>query len=170
AQAAEGRLRAQRRRQVADGGPTTAQALTGLAEAAACGLPRMVKVRLGDAATVGHDGTLPEIVTGIDLAQRLASGHVPGLAQPPAGLADLIEDLYAAAVLAVDGLAGSTDLGDARALLALVHRADAAGRTLRLHHALRRLTTGATPMMQAAAGAVLVILELAGAEEFGARI
>jgi uncharacterized protein with von Willebrand factor type A (vWA) domain len=170
AQAAEGRLRAQRRRQVADSGPTTTQALTGLAEAAACGLPRLVKVRLGDVATVGHDGTLPEIVTGIDLAQRLASGHVPGLAQPPAGLADLIEDLYAAAVLAVDGLAGSTDLGDARALLALVHRADAAGRTLRLHHALRRLTTGATPMMQAAAGAVLVILDLADAEEFGTRL
>jgi Mg-chelatase subunit ChlD len=170
AQAAEGRLRAQRRRQVADGGPTTAQALTGLAEAAACGLPRLVKVRLGDATTVGHDGTLPEIVTGIDLAQRLASGHVPGLTQPPPGLSDLIEDLYAAAVVAVDGLAGSTDLGDARALLALVHRADAAGRTLRLHHALRRLTTEATPTMQAAAGAVLVILELADAEEFGTRI
>ena len=170
AQAAEGRLRAQRRRQVADGGPTTAQALTGLAEASACGLPRLVRVRLGDVATVGHDGTLPEIVAGIDLVQRLASGHVPGLPDPPGGLGDLIEDLYAAAVLAVDGLAGSTDLGDARALLALVHRADAAGRTLRLHHALRRLTTGATAMMQAAAGAVLVILELADPDEFGTRL
>ena len=171
AQAAEGRLRTLRRRERADDGPTGIQALAGLAVAMACGLAGLVRVRLADVAqAVGQGGTLPEIVTGIDLAERLGGGLVPALADPPDGLTDVIEELYAAAVRAVDGLAGSDDLNDARALLALVHRADAAGRRLRLDHALARMADRGTPMMQAAAAAVRVVLGLDGAGAFGERL
>jgi hypothetical protein len=171
AQAAEGRLRESRRREVAGGGPTAAQALAGLAAAAACALPRLVRTRVADVADVVCTvGTLSELVAGVDLVERLRAGHTPGLTEPPAGLDQLTEDLYAAAVRAVDGLAGSTDVADARSLLALVHRADAAGRLLRLGHALRRMSADGTPLMQAAAGAVMVVLDMAPAAEFGARL
>ena len=171
AQAAEGRLRTVRAREVADGGPTAAQSLVGFAAAAACGLPAALAVRIGDVAeVVCHGGTLPEIVVGIDQVERLRAGHVPGLPDPPNGLADLIEELYAAAVRAVDGLAGSTLIGDAQALLALVHRAGAAGRLLRLGHALARMASDGTPLMQGAAGAVRVVLGLDDPAAFGERL
>jgi hypothetical protein len=170
AQAAEGRLRGQRRRERADGGPTAAQALAGLAEASACALAALIRLRLGDVSdAVVRVGTLPEIVAGIDLAERLAAGHAPGV-EPPTELPDVIEDLYAAAVRSIDGLAGSTDLADARALLALVHRADAAGRLLRLGHALARMAADGSPLMQAAAAAVRVVLGLDEASAFGGRL
>ncbi|GAA1741779.1 DUF5682 family protein [Luedemannella helvata] len=170
AQAAAGRLRAQRAREIAGGGPTAAQALAGGAAAAAAAEPRAVRPRLDDvAAHVCHGGTLEEIVAGVDLVERVRAGHVPGLA-PPEGLDDLVENLYAAAVRAVDGLAGATDPADARALLALVDRAGAAGRLLRLDHALARIAATGTPLMQAAAGAVRVLLELDTPEEYGLRL
>ncbi|MFC7483524.1 DUF5682 family protein [Luedemannella flava] len=158
------------RQEIAEGGPTAAQALAGLAAAAAAALPRAVRPRLADvAAEVCQGGTMEELVAGIDLVERIRAGHVPGLT-PPEGLDDLTENLYAAAVRAVDGLAGATDIADARALLALVDRAGATGRLLRLDHALARIAAAGTPLMQAAAGAVRVLLELDNPEEYGRRL
>lgn len=123
AQAAEGSLRARRRTEQAAGGPTAAQALAGLATAAGCGLAGLVEQRLADVAdAVCRGGTLAELVAGIELAERLRLGHVPGLPEAPPRLAAVAEELHAAAVRAVDGLLGSDQVDHARALLALVDR------------------------------------------------
>ncbi|GAA3300399.1 hypothetical protein GCM10020218_092070 [Dactylosporangium vinaceum] len=110
----------------------------------------------------------------LGLLDRLRNGHIPGL---PAGAATALADLEAlgstleaAAVRQVDGLAGSDDLGDVRALVALGRRADSAGVGLRLAAALRRLTTDATPTMAAAAGAVEVLLGLEEPAALGSRV
>jgi hypothetical protein len=108
---------------------------------------------------------LPEIVAGIDLAQRLAAGHVPAHRLPADWSTSSgpvprprcwSSTAWPARPTATPGLAGAGA------------PADAAGRTLRLHHALQFDHRG-DPMMQAAAGAVLVILELAD-PEFGTRL
>ncbi len=173
AQAAEGVLRERRRQELDEGGPTAAQALEGLRRAAECGLTALAGERLDDIAGVlPGTGTLPDLLAGLALLDRLRAGHVPGLGPDPdreartAAVADL---LTAAAVRQVDGLTGSEDLADAHALLELAHRADPLG-GIRLTDALERLSADGSPMMRGAAGAVRVLLGHEDARVFGARV
>ncbi|MGW1618517.1 vWA domain-containing protein [Streptomyces sp. NPDC002172] len=173
AQAAEGLLRERSRKERDAGGPTAAQVLDGLEQAALCGLAGLVEERLGDTAEVLPDaGTLPELLAGLALLDRLRPGHIAGL--------DTDEDrtarsgavaglLTAAAVRQVDGLTGSEDPADAHALLELAHRADLAG-GIRLADALARLAAGGSPLMRGAAGAVRVLLGQEDPGAFGDRV
>ncbi|WP_318196404.1 vWA domain-containing protein [Streptomyces sp. MCL20-2] len=83
AQAAEGVLRQRHAAERAEGGPTAAQVVRGLAEAAACGLPAPADDRLAElAAVLPASGTLPELLAGLDLLDRIDAGHLPGLTEP----------------------------------------------------------------------------------------
>ncbi|MFC9426592.1 DUF5682 family protein [Streptomyces sp. NPDC056987] len=186
-QAAAGMLRRRRAAERGAGGPTAAEVLAGLLEAARCGLPVLAAERLTETAALLPDsGTLPELLAGLTLLDRIRSGHLPGL---PAGwervaLDAAYEELATAGVRALDGLAGSTDPADARALVSLADRATAppgraadgapapkaGGGGLRLDAALRRLDAAGTPLIRGAAGAARVLLGQRDAGEFGVRV
>ncbi|GAA3207005.1 hypothetical protein GCM10020256_02360 [Streptomyces thermocoprophilus] len=172
AQAAEGTLRERRRAEHDEGGPTAAQTLAGLAQAAECGLAQLADERLDEAAEIlPRTGTLPELLTGLALLDRLGAGHIPGLAATadrPARATAAAELLTVAAVRQMDGLTGSEDPADARALLELAHRADDSG-GIRLADALARLAADGTPLMRGAAGAVRVLLGHEDAHVLGDR-
>nr|WP_222108389.1 DUF5682 family protein [Streptomyces cupreus] len=173
AQAAEGVLRERRRAERDEGGSTADQTLRGLREAAECGLPALSDERLADVADVlPHSGTLPELLTGLALLDRLRAGHIPGLdadEDRTARAAAVAELLTAAAVRQVDGLTGSEDPSDAHALLELSHRADVLG-GIRLTDALARLAADGSPLMRGAAGAVRVLLGQEVPDALGGRI
>ncbi|WP_153454398.1 DUF5682 family protein [Streptomyces smaragdinus] len=172
AQAAEGVLRERRRTAHEAGGPTAAQALDLLAASAACGLPALAAEALREAETVLRaTATLPELLAGLALTDRLADGHIAGLADtgPDPALGPCADALTQAAVRRLDGLTGSDDPDDARALLELAHRADAFG-GIRLTDALARLAADGSPLIRGAAGAVRVLLGLDPAAQFGARV
>ncbi|MFI9775410.1 DUF5682 family protein [Streptomyces sp. NPDC051956] len=185
AQVAEGVLRARVRAAHAEGGPTAAQALAALGEAAECALPALAAEALAEVTTVlPAIGTLPELLTGLALTDRLSAGHIAGLAttvpatdsaanpapatpwhHAPADCADL---LTVAAVRSLDGLTGSEDPEDARALVELARRADVFG-GMRLADSLARLADGGTPLMRGAAAAVRVLLGHTPAAALGVR-
>ncbi|MEU6953305.1 DUF5682 family protein [Streptomyces sp. NPDC045714] len=181
AQAAEGVLRQRHAAERAEGGPTAAQVVGGLAEAAECGLPALADERLTElAAVLPASGTLPELLAGLDLLDRVAAGLLPGPAAPDgstapdttaraARTAHAAELLTSAAVRQVDGLTGSEDPEDARALLELAQRADRLG-GIRLTGALARLAADGTPLIASAAGAVRVLTGHEEAERFGGRV
>ncbi|MFJ1785024.1 DUF5682 family protein [Streptomyces anulatus] len=183
AQAAEGVLRQRHAAERAEGGPTAAQVVGGLTGAAECGLPALADERLTElAAVLPASGTLPELLSGLDLLDRLDAGHLPGLGLPDATAAPdatataraartahAAELLTSAAVRQVDGLTGSEDPEDARALLELAQRADRVG-GIRLTDALTRLAADGTPLISAAAGAVRVLTGHEEAESFGGRV
>ncbi|WP_413755498.1 DUF5682 family protein [Streptomyces sp. MMBL 11-3] len=183
AQAAEGMLRERRRVERDEGGSTAAQTLHGLRQAAECGLPALTDDRLADVREVlPHCATLPELLTGLALLDRLRASHVPGLdadtdayggADRGKGrastVASVAELLTAAAVRQVDGLMGSEDRADARALVELADRADHSG-GIRLAGALARLAADGSPLMRGAAGAVRVLLGHEDARALGDRI
>ncbi|MER6328490.1 DUF5682 family protein [Streptomyces sp. NPDC001034] len=173
AQAAEGVLRERRRQEQDEGGPTAAQTLRGLEEAAECGLPALADERLAETAEVLPDtATLPELLAGLALLDRVRAGHIAGLGadgERTGRAAAVAETLTAAAVRQLDGLTGSEDPADARALLELAQRADRSG-GIRLGDALARLATGGSPLMRGAAGAVRVLLGQEEARVFGDRV
>ncbi|MEV0457105.1 vWA domain-containing protein [Catellatospora methionotrophica] len=171
-QATEGALGERRRRETTAGGPTAAEIVAGLHDAAVCGLPALAARRLDEVATVvPAQGSLTEAMTALALLDRLRHGHVPGLPEPDrAAVAAAADAVETAAVRQVDGLAGSEAVDDARALAALAQRAEASGAALRLADALTRLAARGTPLMAAAAGAVRVLLGHVPAEEFGVRV
>ncbi|MFD5658733.1 DUF5682 family protein, partial [Streptomyces hirsutus] len=185
AQAAEGVLRQRHAAERAEDGPTAAQVVRGLTEAAECGLPALADERLTElAAVLPASGTLPELLAGLDLLDRIDAGHLPGPAAPDdpsapdatatasaraARTARAAELLTSAAVRQVDGLTGSEESEDARALLELAQRADRVG-GIRLTDALARLTADGTPLIAAAAGAVRVLTGHEEAEAFGGRV
>ncbi|MEU1516484.1 DUF5682 family protein [Streptomyces sp. NPDC005811] len=173
AQAAEGVLRERRRAERDEGGSTGAQVLEGLARAAECGLPALADERLDDLAeTLPQAGTLPELLAGLALLDRVRSGHVAGLGADDgrtARAAAVAELLTSAAVRQVDGLTGSEEAADAHALLELAHRADLLG-GIRLADALARLAAEGSPLMRGAAGAVRVLLGQEDARAFGDRV
>ncbi|WP_407841840.1 vWA domain-containing protein [Streptomyces stoeckheimensis] len=172
AQAAEGLLRERRRAEQDDGGPTAAQSIDGLAQAAACGLPALADERLTELGEgVPATGTLPQLLAALGLLDRIRAGHIAGLGADPdraARSTAVGELLTSAAVRQVDGLTGSDDPDDARALLELAHRADVFG-GIRLTDALTRLAADGSPLMSAAAGAVRVLLGHEDAHAFGTR-
>ncbi|AXX29900.1 hypothetical protein APASM_2535 [Actinosynnema pretiosum subsp. pretiosum] len=170
--AARGRLMARRAERERGGGHTPAEVLADLAEAAACGLPDVVGVLLDDAAAVlPTSGTLHDLLAALSLLDRLRAGHLPGT---PGEVLDghpvLSRDLETAAVAQLEGLAGSDDPADARALVELGQRHDAHGTGVRLAVALRELSDGAGPLIAGAAGATRVLLGLAEPAELGERV
>ncbi|RKN12708.1 DUF5682 family protein [Streptomyces radicis] len=162
AQAAEGTLRARHRAERAAGGPTAAQVITGLDQAAACALDALTAERLAEAATLLPVGaTLPELLAALTLLDRLrATGHAVDA---------LAEALTTAAIRQVEGLTGSDELADARALVELAHRADAFG-GMRLAGALGALAAEGSPMMRGAAAAVRTLLGLTTPERLGGLV
>ncbi|GCD93932.1 vWA domain-containing protein [Embleya hyalina] len=195
-QAAEGTLRAQHHQELAEGGPTAPQILTGLERAAACGLPALTATRLAETAeSLPTIAGLPDLLAALTLTDRIHKGHlgIPGPDGPDAesGLGDHTTDpagqpggapasehaehgdpkaaaasgpgeeitriLLTAAVRHLDGLTGSDDPADARALADLAGRADVFG-GVRLTAGLARLAADGSPLMSAAAGAVRVLL------------
>ncbi|CAL9610945.1 hypothetical protein SUDANB120_05642 [Streptomyces sp. enrichment culture] len=171
AQAAAGTLGETARRAAADGGPTPPQILAGLAAAARCDLPELVGVRLEEAAAVlPQTAALPELLEALDLLEGLARGHFPldsdGLREAAGALTG---ELLEAAVRALPGLAGSEDPADARALVALADRAAGRHLGLRMDDALAALAADGSPLMQGAALAVRVLLDLDPADGLGAR-
>ncbi|MFF3171976.1 DUF5682 family protein [Streptomyces sp. NPDC057900] len=180
-QAAEGVLRQRHAAECAADGPTAAQVVRGLTDAAECGLPALAEERLTELASVlPASGTLPELLGGLDLLDRIHAGHLPGPApsddhpDPDANAraartAHAAELLTSAAVRQVDGLTGSEEPGDARALLELSQRADRVG-GIRLTDALARLAADGTPLIAAAAGAVRVLTGHEEAASFGGRV
>ncbi|MFE5771174.1 DUF5682 family protein [Streptomyces sp. NPDC056485] len=171
AQAAAGTLRETARRAAAEGGPTPAQILAGLAAAARCDLPELVGVRLEEAAEVlPRTAALPELLEALDLLEGLARGHFPGTPDGTRAAATALNGrLIEAAVRSLPGLAGSDDPADARALVALADRAATLHLGLRMDAALTELTVTASPLMQGAASAVRVILDLDPAAALGDR-
>ncbi len=173
AQAAAGVLRERWRAERDEGGPTAAQTLEGLRRAAECGLPELTDARLAEAGDVlPGAATLPELLTGLGLLDRLRAGHVAGLGADEdrtARAAAVAELLTSAAVRQVDGLTGAEDPADAHALLELAHRADVLG-GVRLAEALARLAREGSPLIRGAAGAVRVLLGHEAPDVFGARV
>ncbi|MDH6219744.1 vWA domain-containing protein [Streptomyces pseudovenezuelae] len=169
--AAEGTLRETFRRESAEGGPTCALVLTGLRDAARCDLPALVAQRLAEAAEVlPASATLPEILTGLDLLEALRRGHLPGTTpegRQAAGV--LAADLLESAVRSLPGLAGSDDPEEAAALVALAARAGEHRLGLRMDEALDGLAHTASPLVQGAALACRVLLDLDDADTLGAR-
>ncbi|MFD4922907.1 DUF5682 family protein [Streptomyces goshikiensis] len=171
AQAAAGTLRDIARRAAAEGGPTPAQILTGLAAAARCELPELVDVRMDEAAAVlPETAALPELLQALELLEGLRRGHFPGTsAEALAAAGELTGELLEAAVRALPGLAGSDDPADAGALVALADRAAGRHLGLRIDSALAELSDTASPLMQGAALAVRVLLDLDPAAGLGGR-
>ncbi|MFG2710906.1 DUF5682 family protein [Streptomyces goshikiensis] len=171
AQAAAGTLRDVARRAAAEGGPTPAQILTGLGAAARCELPELVDVRLDEAAAVlPETAALPELLQALELLEGLRRGHFPGTSpEALAAAGELTGELLEAAVRALPGLAGSDDPADAGALVALADRAAGRHLGLRIDSALAELADTASPLMQGAALAVRVLLDLDPAAGLGGR-
>nr|WP_236719143.1 DUF5682 family protein [Wenjunlia vitaminophila] len=169
--AAAGTLREGFRRETAEGGATCAQVLAGLRAAAQCDLPDLVAERLGDAAEVlPAAATLPELLEGLDLLEALRRGHLPGATDDGRRrAADLAATLLDTAVRSLPGLAGSDEVQDAAALVALSVRAGEHRLGLRMDDALGTLTRTGSPLVQGAALAARVLLDLDGADELGAR-
>ncbi|GIJ47472.1 hypothetical protein Val02_43580 [Virgisporangium aliadipatigenens] len=173
AQAAEGSLREDRRAQEAEGEPSVAELIAGLDAAATCGLVDLTREWLGDLVdAVPSRATLGAAVSALALLDRLRLEHVPGVAGQldTKVLPGMIDDVETAAVRQVDGLAGSEQVEDARALAALAHRSDVTGVGLRLTDALARLVATGTPMIAGAAGAIQVLLGVEEPAVLGTRI
>ncbi|RLK25240.1 uncharacterized protein with von Willebrand factor type A (vWA) domain [Micromonospora sp. M71_S20] len=170
--AAAGTLRERFRREAADGGPTAAQLLTGLRDAARCDLPELVTDRLELAATVlPGTGTLPELLAALDLLEALRREHLPGTTPDGrARAAELAVVLLDAAVRGLPGLAGSDTPADAAALVDLAVRAGEDRIGLRLDEALDHLARTGSPLIQGAALAARVLLDLTDLETLGTRV
>jgi Mg-chelatase subunit ChlD len=172
AQAADGTLRERFRREAAEGGATCALVLQNLRDAAHCDLPGLVGDRLADAAAVlPASASLPELLDALDLMEALRRQHLPGTTEQTRGqAAALVDTLLEAAVRILPGLAGSEDPADAAALVALAVRAADQRLGLRLADTLDALARTASPLIQGAAVAVRVLLDLDGPAELGTRV
>ncbi|PSL51742.1 VWA domain containing CoxE-like protein [Saccharothrix carnea] len=168
--AAAGRLRARRAERDQRGGHTPGAVLADLRDSALCGLPDVVDALLSDAATVlPTSATLRELLAGLDLLDRLRAGHVPGTSGDVLdGHPSLARELETAAVAQLDGLAGSEDVADARALVELGQRPEVHG--LRLEACLRTLADTGAPLIAGAAGAARVLLGLVPPAALGERV
>ncbi|MFE5581115.1 DUF5682 family protein [Kitasatospora sp. NPDC056531] len=182
AQAAEGTLRTR----LSDD-PTPREIIDGLTAAASCALPTLTRTRLTQlTTTLPTSATLPDLLDALTLLDRLTAGHFhfPGATatpEPPTDAAAATgaaargdffgaaqEVLAAAAVRQLEGMGGSDDTGDARALVELARRADRLG-GVRLGFVLAELAERGSPLVRGAAGAVRVLLGQEPAEVFGGR-
>ncbi|MFI9272072.1 DUF5682 family protein [Kitasatospora sp. NPDC052896] len=169
--AAAGTLRQTARGQAADGGPTCVQLLDGLRAAARCDLPALVAEYLAEAERLlPVSATLPELLDALDLLEALRVAHLPGTTEHSRARAtELAGTLLDAAVRGLPGLAGSEDPADAAALVALATRAGEDRLGLRMEDALAALARTGSPLLQGAALACRVLLDLDTADQLGAR-
>ncbi|MGW4380616.1 DUF5682 family protein [Kitasatospora sp. NPDC004531] len=173
AQAAEGTLRERSRREREAGGSTARQIIDGLAAAAGCALPAPTAARIDQLADEAPElASLPELLDALAVLDRFTAGHFAGPEEAAPLLpraATAAERLTAAAVRGLEGLAGSDEDADARALVEFARRADPDG-GLRLGHTLRRLAEDGSPLIRGAAGATRVLLGHQPPAEFGDRV
>ncbi|SDT37668.1 VWA domain containing CoxE-like protein [Streptomyces sp. TLI_053] len=129
----------------------------------------------------GAGGTGRPAAPGSVAADRPAAGGASAVAVPPhlpaatgsgdaflTAVAAAAEVVTVAAVRQLEGLGGSDEADDARALVELARRADLSG-GLRLRHALAELADRGSPMVRGAAGAVRVLLRQEVPVVFGDR-
>ncbi|NUO98008.1 MAG: VWA domain-containing protein [Nonomuraea sp.] len=115
-------------------------------------------------------GTLPELLTALDLLEALRRGHLPGTTpESRRSAAELAAELLESAVRSLPGLAGSDDPEDAGALIALAARAGEHRLGLRMDEALNDLARTGSPLVQGAALAARVLLDLDDADTLGSR-
>ncbi|MFO0738280.1 MAG: DUF5682 family protein [Labilithrix sp.] len=199
AQAARGALLRDVERAKAEDRWGAAALLAHVRAAAACGLGELVTEGLARFADeeLAHAG-LSEVTALSALVDRLLRGHVSALpVEPTPGFDSFVlppslrrDDVAQALVRAVEGLAGSTRLEDARALLVVVEHQlrerdadadDTAARSRepseihpfadgRIGFALDTLARDGSPLMQGAGGAARVLLGREDAETFGVRV
>ncbi|MFC3985150.1 DUF5682 family protein [Streptosporangium jomthongense] len=169
--AAAGTLRENFRRESAEGGPTCELILTGLRAAAVCDLPGLVTDRLEDAAAVlPATAGLPDLLRALDLLEALRRRHLPGTTpHSRQQAAELAATLLDAAVRALPGLVGSDRHEDAAALVALVTRAGEHRLSMRMDDVLATLAKEGSPLMQGAALAARVLLDLDEPHTLGTR-
>ncbi len=169
--AAAGTLRENFRRESAEGGPTCGLILGALRAAARCDLPELVTDRLADAAAVlPSSATIADLVEALDLLEALRREHLPGTTPESRDQAtELVGTLLEAAIRALPGLSGSDEPEDAGALVALAVRAGEHRLGLRMDDALGALARGGSPLIQGAALAARVLLDLDDPEILGAR-
>ncbi len=170
AQAAAGTLAEAARREAAEGGPTPAQVLAGLAAAARCDLPDLVDARLREASAVLPDTAgLPELLEALDLLEACGAAttrHHRG--RPRRGWdAHRRTPGGRRAVAARPGRQRRP--ADAGALVALADRSAARHLGLRMDRALAELASDGSPLIQGAALAVRVLLDLDPAADLGER-
>jgi Mg-chelatase subunit ChlD len=170
AQAAEGRLRSHRAREAENGGSTPFEVISGLRAAADCDLAGMTHDRLVDAATIlPASGTLADLLSGLDVLDRLQAGHFAVSASILDSHASLTANLETSAVSQIEGMAGSDATDDARAIVALGQRHDSHGTGMRLAAILRDLAANGSPLMQGAASATRVLLGLCAPSDLGTK-
>lgn len=172
AQAADGMLRENHRRSCASAGLTPARVIALLGDAARCALPDLVGEALTEAARVlPSAATLAELLDALDLSESLRRAHLPGTTQRIRTRAAALRDtLLEAAVRALPGLAGSDETEDAAALVTLAVRSGEDRLGLRLDGALYDLARTGSPLVQGAALAARVLLDLDGSDLLGARL
>ncbi|WP_369182672.1 DUF5682 family protein [Streptomyces sp. Y1] len=122
------------------------------------------------AGAVGTSASEPPNSAVHDVPGPLPGGSAqrPPLPAPGGPVEAAGEALTVAAVRQLEGLGGSDDPADARALVELARRADLRG-GLRLGRALAELAERGSPLVRGAAGAVRVLLGQDGAQALGAR-
>lgn len=177
AQATRGALLAERARLEREDTLTARARLDGLAAAAACGLTDLVEERLVEVmGPFLAEAGLVEVVDACAVVERIARGHVPGLPEGEMPPSFRRAELIAAALRALDGLAGSDRIEDARAILDLVRLfeaqpdgADALGPGV-LRFTLERLAREGAPLVQGAAGAARLLLAYETAATFGVAL
>ena len=169
--AAAGTLRETFRRESAEGGATCEFILTGLRAAAVCDLPDLVTDRLADAtAVLPATAGLPDLLQALDLLEALRREHLPGTTPTTRRqAAELADTLLEAAVRALPGLVGSDRQEDASALVALVTRVGEQRLGIRMDDALGALVRAGSALMQGAALAARVLLDLDVPRTLGAR-
>ncbi|MGW4023860.1 DUF5682 family protein [Streptomyces sp. NPDC005009] len=172
AQAAEGTLRANHRRATESGGVTPARVIDLLGAAARCALPDLVGDCLTQAARVlPAAATLPELLRCMDLSESIHREHLPGTTERTRLRAAALRDLLLeAAVRTLPGLAGSDGTEDAVALVTLAVRSGEERLGLRLDGELYALAHAGSPLVQGAALAARVLLDLDSSELLGGRL
>ncbi|MEU8735639.1 DUF5682 family protein [Streptomyces tendae] len=172
AQAADGTLRESHRRAAEGGRVTPARVVALLGAAARCALTDLLQDGLTEAERVlPGAATLPELLDALDLLESLRRRHLPGTtARVRARAARLTDLLMEAALRVLPGLAGSDETRDAVAVVALAVRSAEDRLGLRLDGELYALSRTGSPLLQGAAQAARVLLDLDGSDVLGARL
>lgn len=172
AQVAEGTLRENHRRATESGGVTPVRVIDLLGGAARCALPGLVGDCLTEAARVLPEAaTLPELLRCMDLSESIRREHLPGTTERTRLRAAALRGiLLEAAVRALPGLAGSDETEDAVALVTLAVRSGEERLGLRLDGELYALAHTGSPLVQGAALAARVLLDLDSSELLGRRL
>ncbi|MFE5790445.1 DUF5682 family protein [Rhodococcus erythropolis] len=158
--AATGRLRVSRDRQIDAGGPTLAEASTGLMQAAECGITSLIEARVGDLerapvvqlADVVHAlSSLAQVRAGLGAADR--AGDLSSRAK------QVSRQLRAAGLRALSGYANSVDEDDVSAVVGICRAVDRDADSRRLRVILEHFRNHGSPMMSAVAVGIQLLVE-----------